>query len=79
MQKLGIAISTVIVVLALMIFTKTYFSYNENETISYDVDWGAHSDLAVERLERNGIKYEVNNGIIYIQDKDLNKAQSCCS
>jgi len=52
---------------------------DDNETISYDVDWGEHSDSAVERLVENGIKYEVNNGTIYIQDKDLNKAQSCCS
>ncbi len=52
---------------------------DDNEMISYDVNWGERSDSAIERLEENGIKYEVNDGIIYIQDKDLNKAQSCCS
>lgn len=52
---------------------------DDNESIIYDVDWGEYSDSAVERLEENRVKYEVNDGIIYIQEKDLNKAQSCCS
>lgn len=52
---------------------------DDKESINDGVEWGEYSDSAVERLEGNKIKYEVNDGIIYIQEKDLNKAQSCCS
>ncbi|MFD1032981.1 hypothetical protein ACFQ1X_16245 [Metaplanococcus flavidus] len=45
----------------------------------YEVSWGDYSDSAVERLEENNIDYEVRNQVIFIKEKDLNKAQDCCS
>jgi flagellar biosynthesis/type III secretory pathway M-ring protein FliF/YscJ len=50
-----------------------------DEAINYETNWGEHSDSAVKRLKENNIDYKVDDGIIYIQKKDLNKAQDCCS
>ncbi|RNA66971.1 hypothetical protein [Alteribacter keqinensis] len=44
-----------------------------------DVQWGEYSDSAVQRLEYSNIDYEVKDGQIFIREKDVNKAQSCCS
>lgn len=51
----------------------------DGRSVNYDVSWGEYSHSAVERLEENNIQYEVNEDMIYIQNEDLNRAQSCCS
>lgn len=50
-----------------------------NGEISYDAEWGDYSDSNVKTLEENNINYEVKDGVIFIEEKDLNKAQNCCS
>ena len=43
------------------------------------VEWGEYSESQVMRLKDNGIKFEVKNERIYIDEQDLNKASSCCT
>ncbi|UJW58731.1 membrane lipoprotein lipid attachment site-containing protein [Bacillus sp. A116_S68] len=52
---------------------------NGNNDESFDVNWSEYSDTTVERLESNGIKYEIRDGNVYIPKKDHDKAVACCS
>lgn len=50
-----------------------------SNTDSEMVEWGEYSESQEKRLKKNGIKFEVKNERIYIDEKDVNKASNCCS
>lgn len=50
-----------------------------DSTESKMVEWGEYSQSQEKRLNENGIKFEVKNDFIYIDEKDVDKASNCCS
>lgn len=50
-----------------------------NEREQKLVEWGEYSASQEERLKKNGIDFKVEDDMIYIEEKDLNKATACCS
>ena len=50
-----------------------------NESEQKLVEWGEYSTSQEERLKKNGIDFKVEDDMIYIEEKDLNKAAACCS
>lgn len=52
---------------------------SNKEEAEHEVNWGEYNDSSVERLKENRIDYKIKDGNIYIQEKDLSKAQNCCS
>ncbi|MFN3366737.1 MAG: hypothetical protein ACK411_10140 [Exiguobacterium mexicanum] len=43
------------------------------------IQWGEYTTSQESRLTKNGIKFEVKNDYIYIDQKDVKKASSCCT
>lgn len=49
-----------------------------NSTESY-MYWTDESENQILRLDDANIKYEIQEGEIWIREKDLNKVVACCS
>lgn len=43
------------------------------------IHWADKTESQIKRLENSNIKYELRNNEIWIKEKDLDKAVSCCS
>ncbi|SDC12701.1 hypothetical protein SAMN05421734_104202 [Pelagirhabdus alkalitolerans] len=70
MKKLLIGISFILLLTAC----------GDNDKSEEYIQWGDNvNTIDIDKLEENGISYEIENDIIYIPSNEFDKAILCCS